>query len=115
MVDALTFSCRVGRWILFLLSAITGRSLLFATLQYFVTPMNLFLFLTRVLLKDVHLDLTLQLQPCNPIGGNEDQMIVCTVCRIVAMVTDPTAMSDMHLIAVCTLSSIQIMNVITVH
>lgn len=80
MVDALTFlsSC-VARRILFLWSAMTGHSPLPATLQYFLTLMNLFLILTSVLLKDEHLYFTLQLQPCDPIGGNKDQMIVCTV------------------------------------
>lgn len=37
--------------------------------------MNLFLFLTTVLLKDVHLYFMLQLQLCNLIGGRKDQMI----------------------------------------
>lgn len=80
MVDALTFlSCCDARRILFLWSAMTGRSPLPATLQYFLVLIYLFLILTRVLLKDEHLYFILQLQPCDPIGGNKDQMIVCTI------------------------------------
>lgn len=58
MVDALTFlSCCLARRILFLLSAMTGRSPLSATLQYFL----LIMILTSVLLKDEHLYFILQL------------------------------------------------------
>lgn len=53
----------------------TGRSRLLATPEYFLILMNLFLFLTTVLLKDVHLYFMLQLQLCKLIGGRKDQMI----------------------------------------
>ena len=77
MVDALTcLSCCAGRRISFLCSAMTGRRPLLANMQYFLVLMNLFLFLSSVLLKDEHLYFILLLQPCKPIGGNKDQMIV---------------------------------------
>lgn len=80
MVAALTFlSCCVAARILFLWSAMTGCSPLHATLQYFLALIKLFLILTTVLQKDEHLYFILQLQPSNPIGGNKDQMIVCTI------------------------------------
>lgn len=80
MVDALTWlSCWVCRRFWFLWSAMTGRSRLLASLDYFLILMNRFLFLTSGLLKDVHLYFMLQLLHCNPIGGCEDQMIVCRI------------------------------------
>lgn len=52
------------------------HSRLLATLKYFLILMDLFLFLTSVFLKDVHLYFMLQPQLCLLIGRTEDQMIV---------------------------------------
>lgn len=98
MVDALTFlSCCVAGRILFLWSAMTGCSPLPATLQYFLVLINLFLILTSVLLKDEHLYYIAAsaVRPYWRKQGPDD----CLHYRIVAMVTDPTGTSHVHLIA----------------
>lgn len=78
---ALTFlSCWAPAWIPFLPCAITGAVLRAPSpLQQFIALPNLFMGLASVALKEEHLYFVVKLQPCDPIGGNKDQGIVCTM------------------------------------
>lgn len=79
MVRALTFLSRwAAAWIPFLPGAITGAVLRAPSpLQQFAALTNLFAALAGVALKEEHLYFVVKLQPCDPIGGNEDRMVVC--------------------------------------
>lgn len=77
MVEVLTCpSCWVSPLDSFLLSAMTSCRRLHTTLEYFLILVDLFLFLTSVFLKDVHLYFMLQPQLCLLIGRSKDQMMV---------------------------------------
>lgn len=81
MVRALTLLSRwAAAWIPLLPGAITGGVLRAPSLlQRFTALTNLFTALASAPLKEEHLYFVVKLQPCDPIGGNEDRMIVCTM------------------------------------
>lgn len=81
MVRALTLLSRwAAAWIPFLPGAIRGAVLRAPSpLQQFTALTSLFTALASVALKGAHLYFGVKLQPCDPIGGNKDRMIVCAM------------------------------------